>query len=204
MTRSKAARSALVGAAESGSNAVLVTLSHEFELLDRRQIELVEPGLPTHPHHHEGSWALGRYLKSPWARPITLAEAVELVERVRASAHKLARAHLAALRELAPDGVAKIALRACQPVPATIEAAIADARAQTYADSVMYRRALASAAEELGWGVAWYDNERVEFEAAAALRETSLEAHLRELGRKAGPPWQARHKLAAMAAIAAR
>src|SRR2546428_4129791 len=38
-------------------------------------------GLPTHPHHHEGSWAVGRYLKSPWARAISLTDAVALVER---------------------------------------------------------------------------------------------------------------------------
>ncbi len=89
-------------------------------------------------------------------------------------------------------------------MPSPTEAAIADARAQTYADSVMYRRALASAAEELRWRVSWYDGERVASEAAAALGAKHVDAWLRKLGEQAGAPWRAQHKLAATAALAAR
>lgn len=39
--------------------------------------------------------------------------------------------------------------------------------------------------------------------AAQAVGGADVEAHLRELGRSIGPPWQAKHKLAAAAAIAA-
>ena len=76
---------AAVGVAEHANSAVLVTVRPDGELLDRRGIDLTS-GLPTHPHHHEGSWAVGRYRDSPWAREISLDEAVELVERVRESA----------------------------------------------------------------------------------------------------------------------
>ena len=86
MARGRTARAATVGVAEHGNSAVLVTVAPGGQLLDRRRIDLTERGLPTHPHHHEGSWAVGRYLNSPWARAISLAEAVALVERVRASA----------------------------------------------------------------------------------------------------------------------
>ena len=84
------AESATVGVAEHGNSAVLVTLARGGDLLDRRRVDLTS-GLPTHPYHHEGSWALGRYLDSPWARPMALSDAVALVERVRAAAAHGAR-----------------------------------------------------------------------------------------------------------------
>ena len=83
MAGGRTQQTAAVGVAEHGNSAVLVTVGLDGELLDRRSIDLTS-GLPTHPHHHEGSWAVGRYRDSPWAREISLAEAVALVERVRA------------------------------------------------------------------------------------------------------------------------
>jgi len=71
------------------------------------------------------------------------------------------------------------------------------------ADSVMYREALASAAEARGWSVRWYDRERVFRDAAAALGREDIDAFLQAMGRSVGPPWQAAHKLAAAAALAA-
>jgi hypothetical protein len=40
-------------------------------------------------------------------------------------------------------------------------------------------------------------------EAAAALGREDVDAFLAAMGRSIGPPWQARHKLAAAAALAA-
>ncbi|HYM36171.1 MAG TPA: hypothetical protein VET48_12280, partial [Steroidobacteraceae bacterium] len=96
MARRRTQRAAAVGVAEHGNSAVLVTVAPDGELLDRRRIDLTR-GLPTHPYHHEGSWAVGRYLNSSWARPISLADAVTLVERVRESAARGARESLDAL-----------------------------------------------------------------------------------------------------------
>jgi hypothetical protein len=67
----------------------------------------------------------------------------------------------------------------------------------------MYREALATAAEARGWSVHWYDRERVFRDAAAVLGQEDVDALLQAMGRSIGPPWQARHKLAAAAAIAA-
>ncbi|MDX2168127.1 MAG: hypothetical protein SF182_13720 [Deltaproteobacteria bacterium] len=190
-----------VGVAEHGNAAVLVTLAAGGALLDRRRVDLTD-GLPTHPYHHEGSWAVGRYLDSPWARPISLGDAVALVERVHAAAAVGAHASLAALAAAVRLPIAAIAIRVCPALPPTIEARIADNRAQTVADSVMYRQALASAAEARGWAVYWYDRERVFDEAAAGLGRADVNTFLQELGRAIGPPWQSRHKLAAAAALA--
>jgi hypothetical protein len=194
---------ATVGVAEHGNSAVLVTVARGGELLDRRRIDLTPPGLPTHPHHHEGSWAVGRYMTSPGARALSLAEAVALVERVRVSAARGAREALEALAAAMPVPIARIAIRACPQLPPTTEERIADNRAQTVADSVMYRQALATAAEARGWSVHWYDREHVFLDAAAALRCKDVDAFLSTMGRSLGPPWQARHKLAAAAALAA-
>jgi hypothetical protein len=200
VTRGKE-RTATVGVVEHGNSAVLVTMAGG-ELLDRRTIDLTR-GLPTHPHHHEGSWAVGRYRDSPWARPISLTDAVALVERVRAAAAQGARASLQALAAAVPVPIGGIAIRVCPELPPTTEERIADNRAQTVADTVMYREALAAAAAARGWSVHWYDRDTVFRAAAAALGRGDLDELLRALGRAAGPPWQAKHKLAAAAAIAA-
>jgi hypothetical protein len=203
VARGRPQRAATVGVAEHGSSPVLVTVAPDGELLDRRRIELVDRGLPAHPHHHEGSWAVGRYLNTPGARALSLADAVALVERVRLSAARGAREGLDALTVAVPVPIASIAIRACPSLPPTTEERIADNRAQTFADSVMYREALAAAAEARGWFVHWYDRERVFRDAATALAREDVDAFLRAMGRTIGPPWQAHHKLAAAAALAA-
>jgi len=203
MSRGRTPEAATVGVAEHGSAAVLVTIASGGGLLDRRRIELIERGLPSHPHHREGSWAVGRYRNTPGARALSLVEAVALVERVRASATHGARESLEALVATVPMPIASIALRACPPLPATTEERIANNRAQTVADSVMYREALAAAAAVRGWSVHWYDRERVFRDAAAAIGCEDVDAFLFAMGRTIGPPWQARHKLAAAAALAA-
>jgi hypothetical protein len=201
VTADRLSRGAAVGVAEHGNSAVLVTLADTGELLDRRRIDLTR-GLPTHPYHHEGSWAVGRYLDSPWARPMSLEAAIALVEAVRTAAGAGAAAGLAALAADLATPIRCIALRACPPLPPTTREIIADTRAATLADSVLYRRALAEAAAARGWEVCWYDRDRVAADAARALRRRALDAFLRTMGRAAGPPWQARQKLAATAALA--
>jgi hypothetical protein len=203
VARGRTQRAATVGVAEHGNSAVLVTVTPDGELLDRRRVDLTDRDLPTHPHHHEGSWAVGRYLNTPGARALSLADAVALVERVRASAARGARESLEALATVVPVPIAGIAIRACPPLPPTTEERIADNRAQTLADSVMYREALATAAEARGWRVHWYDRECVYRDAAAAIGCEDVETFLLAMGRSIGPPWQARHKLAAAAALAA-
>lgn len=203
-TRARTAqRSATVGVAEHGNSAVLVTVARGGELFDRRRVDLTDRGLPTHPHHHEGSWAVGRYLNIPGARTLSLAEAVALVERVRASAARGARDSLEALAAAVPAPIEGIAVRACPKLPPTTEERIADNRAQTVADSVMYREAIATAAEARGWFVYWYDREGVFRDAAVVLGCEDINPFLSAMGRSIGPPWQAKHKLAAAAALAA-
>jgi hypothetical protein len=199
---SRVQHGAAVGVAEHGNSAVLVTIARGGELLDRRRVDLTHD-LPTHPYHHEGSWAVGRYVNSPWARPISLADALALVERVREAALRGARESLDALAAAMRLPIGSIAIRECPRLPPTTEERIADSRAASMADSVMYREALATAAQARGWSVRWYDRERVFHEATAAIGGKDVEVFLQAMGRSIGPPWQAKHKLAAAAALAA-
>ena len=195
-------QAATVGVVEHGNSAVLVTIGANGQMLDRRHVDLTE-GLPTHPYHHEGSWAIGRYADSPWARPISLVDAMALVERVHKAAAQGAHETLEALASAIAIPITGIAIRICPQLPETIEARIRDTRAANVADSVMYRQALAAAATARGWTVHWYDRERVFPAATAAIGGKEINAFLQAMGRAAGRPWQAKQKLAAAAALAA-
>jgi len=199
--KARAQHGAAVGVAEHGNSAILVTVASDGQLLDRRRIDLTR-GLPTHPYHHEGSWAVGRYINSPWARKVSLDDAVALIERVREAAALGAREGLTALAAAVPPPIAHIAIRVCPALPTTTEERIRDTRSASMADSIMYREALAAAAQARGWSVHWYDRERVFGDAATALGDEDVDAFLRAMGRAVGPPWQAGHKLAAAAALA--
>ena len=204
MARTKGNHAVAVGVAEHGNSAVLVTVSPEGALLDRRRVDLTR-GLPTHPYHHEGSWAVGRYVDSPWAKPMTLPRALALVEEVREAAARGADEALEALAIAVKAPIARIGIRTCPPLPPTTEERIRDTRASNVADSVMYREALANAATARGWSVVEYDREQVFGEAAKAFRLDleDVEAYLQAMGRPIGPPWQAKQKLAAAAALVA-
>jgi len=179
----------VIGVSDHGGWAVLVTVARDGTLLDRRRVELVGEGLPKIPHHSEG-------------QRLPLDEAVELVERVRVSAERHAVLALHAVAVAVP-GVAGIALRTCQPLPPTVAERITDYRAQNVADWVMYRKALASAAEARGWPVHWYDAKNVLETARQALGIEDLDAYFLQVRKAVGPPWNTDHRLAMAAAILA-
>ncbi len=156
------------------------------EVIDRQRIELLEPGLPNLPHHHE-------------CQGLPADEAEALVERVRASAGACAREALEAL----PSAVRAIAIRARPALPPTVAERVASYWAQTRADGVMYRDVLAEAAEARGWQVIEYDPKTVFEEAAAALRVDDITPRLQAIGKALGSPWQKDHRMAAAAAMAA-
>ena len=200
MTKEKTQQTAIVGVTEHGNSAVLVTVASDGKIIDRRKIDLTTD-LPTHPYHHQGSWAVGRYKDSPWAKDISLPEAIQLVERVQEASAEGAREGLKALTAAVPLEISGIAIRKCPELPPTIEECIRDNRAQTVADTVMYRKALAAAARARGWSVSWYERDRVFDDAATNLGCDDINAVISEMGRSVGAPWQARHKQAAAAAL---
>src|SRR5260370_41616665 len=159
----------IIGVSDHGGWAVLVTVARDGTILDRRRVELVGEGLPKIPHHSEG-------------QRLPLAEAVELVQRVRVSAERHAVLALDAVATAVPR-ILGVAPRTCPQLPPTIAERIKDYRAQNVADWVMYRKALASAAEARGWPVHWYDATSVFGAARQALRVENLDAYFLQVRR---------------------
>lgn len=178
----------IIGVSDHGGWAVLVTVARDGTMLDRRRVELVDEDLPKIPHHSEG-------------QGLPLDEAVKLVERVRASAERHAKLVLEAVATAVPGRILGVALRKCPELPPTIAERIKDYRAQNVADWVMYRNALAAAAEARSWGVHWYDARKVFDAASKKLRIADIEAHFLKIRKTVGPPWNKDHKLAMAAAI---
>src|SRR5271170_2399163 len=169
----------IIGVSDHGGWAVLVTVARDGTLLDRRRVELVGEGLPKLPHHSEG-------------QRLPLDEAVQLVERVRVSAERHAVLALDAVTIAVPR-ILGVALRKCPQLPPTIAERIKDYRAQNVADWVMYRKALACAAEARGWPVHWYDAKSVSGGASRALGVEDLDAHFLQVRKAVGPPWNQDH-----------
>jgi len=180
----------IIGVSDHGGWAVLVTVASDGTLLDRRRVELVDEGLPKIPHHSEGQ-----------ALPIE--EAVALVERVEASAKRHSKLVLDAVAATVHGRIVGVALRQCPELPPTVAERIKDYTAQNVADWVMYRKALAAAAEARGWAVQWYDAKKVFDAASKRLRIADIDAHFVKLRKAIGPPWNKDHKLAMAAAIVA-
>jgi hypothetical protein len=176
-----------VGIADHLGWAVAVTASAEHEVVDRRRLELVEPGLTAAPIHYE-------------SHRLDVEATTALVEKVRAS---VVRATTEALDELAgalPAPVVSVSLRTW---PHDFPDDIAVQRRAPYearADGIMYRQILAEVAQARGWEVRLYDAKRVIGQAADVLGEQA-EQILRGPRAKLGPPWTQDHRTALAATI---
>jgi hypothetical protein len=91
-------RDVRLGVADHFGWTVVVTATADHRVVDRRRIELIEPGLPTAPIHDEG-------------HRLAVAATAALVAKVRAA---VVRATSAALDEIAsalPEPIVSISLR---------------------------------------------------------------------------------------------
>lgn len=188
-----------VGVAHHFGWAVVVTATDDHEVVDRRRIELIAPGLPVAPIHHRG----GAHLLH-WAdEPLDDAALMALVTEVRASVE---HATSAALDELSAALHEPIASMSVREWPTDFPTSIAVQRRVPYesrADSVMYCQVLAEVAHARGWKVRLYDAKRVETDAARVLGERADEV-LRLPRTRLGPPWSRDHRLALAATIVHR
>lgn len=178
--------------------AVAVTASADHRVVDRRRIELIEPGLPSAPIHHEG----GPHLLHRSGEPLDDADLAALVATVRASVARTASAALDELAAALPEPIDGIWLRAW---PADFPDDITVLRRVPYearADSVMYCQVVADVARGRGWAVHSYDAKTVEDEAARTLGERADEV-LRGPRARLGPPWSKDHRVALAATIVA-
>jgi len=145
-----------LGFADHLGRAIAVTATSDHEVVDRRRIELIEPGVPPAPVKHE-------------AQCLSAAAATALVARMRASVERAASAALDETRERAArarciDFAANVAAR----LPADI-AVQRRAPYQARADAIMYRQALSELAHARGREVHLYDATAVVNQAVRIL-----------------------------------
>ena len=178
-----------VGIAHHFGWAVAVTASPDHTVVDRRRIELVEPGMATAPIHHEG-------------KALDDAGAGALVAGVRASAVRATSASLDELAAAVPGPVLSLSLRAW-PVDFPVDIAVQ--RRPPYearADSIMYREVLAEQADTRGWAVHLYNADDVEGQAVVVLGDRAGEV-LHGPRAALGPPWTKDHRMALAATVVA-
>jgi hypothetical protein len=178
-----------LGVAHHFGWAVAVTASTDHAVVDRRRIELIEPGVAPAPIHHGG-------------KPLDDEAAAQLVAEVRASA---ARATATALEDLAGavgEPIRSLSLRAWPP---DFPDDITVQRRTPYeaqADSVMYRQILAEIARARGWSIHLFDAKNVEARAAELLGARSHDV-LHGPRDRLGSPWAKDHRIALAATVVA-
>ena len=169
--------------------AVAVTASADYQVVDRRRLELIEPGVATAPIHHEG-------------KALDDVAAAALVAEVRVSAVRATSAALDELAAAVPGPIVSMSLRAW---PLDFPDEIAVQRRAPYearADSVMYLQILAEQAHERGWHLHLYDAKDIESQAASILGDRADEV-LHGPRDRLGPPWTKDHRMALAATIMA-
>ncbi len=178
--------------------AVAVTASTDYRVVDRRRIELIEPGLPAAPIHHEG----GTHLLHRSGEPLADTALAALVKDVRASVVRAASVAFDELGGALSEPITTVSLRAW---PGTFPTEIADKRRTPYesrADSVMYCQVLAELAHERGWVVCPYNAKTIEEEATHILGDRAHEV-LHGPRQVLGPPWSKDHRTALAATVVA-
>jgi hypothetical protein len=131
-----------LGVADHLGWAVAVTASADHQVVDRRRIDLVEPGLPAAPMHHVG----GPHQLHRQGEPLDDTALAALVAEVRASASRATAAALDELATAVPGPILSVSLR---DWPADFPDDIAVQRKVPYesrADPIMYRQVLAGLA----------------------------------------------------------
>jgi hypothetical protein len=185
-----------VGIAHHLGWAVAVTASADHRVVDRHRLELIEPGVPAAPIHHEG----GPHLLHRSAEPLDDDRLAALVATVRASVIRATSAALDALAATLPERIGSMSVRAW---PADFPDNIAIQRRVPYearADSVMYCQVLAGLSRDRGWTVHLYNAKDVEAAAARILGEGADEV-LHGPRAELGPPWSKDHRMALAATI---
>jgi hypothetical protein len=170
--------------------AIAVTASPDHRVVDRRRIELVEPGVTAAPIHYDG-------------RRFDVTGMTALVAEVRAS---VVRATAAALDEIAAvlhEPVESISLRTWPPNFPDDIAVQLRVPYEARADAIMYRQIMADLASTRGWTVHLYDAKRVEAQATALLADRADEV-LHGPRSALGPPWTKDHRVALAATIIGR
>ena len=176
-----------LGIADHLGWAVAVTASADHEVVDRRRIELVEPGMTAAPIHYE-------------AKHLDVAATAALVAKVRASVVRATSAALDEIANVLPAPVVSIALRTWPLDFPTDIAVQCRAPYESRVDAIMYRQVLSELAQVRGWEVHLYRAKDVVDQAVSMLAERADEI-LQGPRATLGPPWTKDHRVALAATV---
>ena len=176
-----------LGIADHLGWAVAVTASADHEVVDRRRIELVEPGMTAAPIHYE-------------SHRLDVAATAALVAKVRASVVRATSAALDELEAALPAAVVSISLRTWPPDFPRDIAVQRRAPHEARADAVMYRHVLSELSRARAWDVHVYNAKEVVGQALRILGERAEEVLHGPRGTL-GPPWTKDHRTALAATI---
>ena len=178
-----------LGNADHFGWAVAVTASADHIVVDRRRIELVEPGVTSAPVHYDSAH-------------LDVAATAALVADVRASA---VRASSAAFDELARNWLRRSSRSCCAPClrtsPPTSPSCVSRRRRPTPTRSCTARCSLELAGGR-GWDVRFYEAKTVIARATHVLGARADEV-LQEPRATLGPPWGKDHRTALAAVVVA-
>ena len=186
--------------AHSGWAALVVLGKHggEFQVVDRRRLELVE--------EQEASWA-----KQPYhaAERLKGAKARDLVKRGLVAARRIAVQEMRAAANRARRSgheVAACAVLVSEPMPDwTVDEILAVHFRMHKAEGVLFRDALARAARACGLRFLGIPEKQLDelAERALATSVSRLRKTVASLGKAVGPPWGKDQKDASIAAMIA-
>jgi hypothetical protein len=176
-----------LGIADHLGWAIAVTASADYEVVDRRRIELGEPGMSAAPVHYD-------------RHRLDVDDISALVTNVRASVVRATSAALDHIAAALPEPVVSISLRVWPPdFPDDIVVQLRSPY-EARADAIMYRQVLADLAHARGWKVHLYDAKQVETQAVGILADRADEV-LQGPRATLGPPWTKDHRIALAATI---
>jgi hypothetical protein len=178
-----------VGIAHHLGWAVAVTATAGHVVVDRRRIDLIEPGMPAAPVEHD-------------AKALDDTAAARMVAAVRVSALRTTSSSLDRLTASLPEPIVSMSLREW---PLDFPDDVVVQRRPPYdsrADSVMYCQVLWECAHVRGWKVHLFDAKDVEAEAGRVLGARAR-AVLHGPRERLGPPWTKDHRMALAATVLA-
>ena len=164
-----------VGIADHLGWAVAVTASADHEVVDRRRIELIEPGMTAAPIHYE-------------SRRLDVAATAALVAKARASVARATSAASTRSRPPCPSRSSRSRSEPGRSISPTTSPSNVARRSEARADAIMYRQELSELAHARGWEVHLYRRE-----GSAGLKRSPCwpsgpTRSCRDLGQRWGHP----------------
>lgn len=192
-------RDAAIGIAEHNGWANVAAVAIEAgspRILARWRMDLIEPGLPKQPYHHQ-------------TLDMSLKDGERLIAEVRASAARTTLAAVEAVDTHLPGGYRVTAIATRVPPMDALPSSLAEVHASWHltcrADGMIYHEALRAAAKETGLPMTLVRRGDAVEKAAGCLRmpRDDYAALMDRLGKELGPPWRQDERFAAAAAIVA-